>query len=53
MKKQTIKEWEEALRVNILDYDGFDRQDPNLFEKKISKDEFQNGLFLSTIQLKR
>ena len=53
MKKRTIKEWEEALRVNILDYDGFDRQDINLFAKKISKEEFEEGLVQCTVQIER
>ena len=52
-KKKTIPEWEEVLKVKILDPDGFDRTDPLLYERGFTKEEFEEGLVQSTIQLRR
>ena len=49
-EKKTIPEWEEEYGVDILDPDGFDRSDPNLYEKKFTKEEFEEGLMYCTIQ---
>lgn len=53
MSKLTIKEWESLLKVNILNYEGFDKSDPLLFEKKISKEDFEAGLVKCTVQIER
>ncbi len=47
--KRTIDEWGEVFGVRVLDPDGFDRTDPNLWERKFTKDEFFKGAVASTI----
>ena len=52
-EKKTIPEWEKEYDVEILDPDGFDRSDHNLYEKKFTKEEFEEGLMYCTIQFKQ
>lgn len=49
-EKKTIEKWEEEYNLTILDPDGFDRDNPNLYEKKMTRQEFEAGLFQSTIE---
>jgi len=49
---QTIEEWENEYRVEIIDPDGFDRHDPNLYNKKFTEKEFLKSLSYSTIRIK-
>ena len=44
----TIEEWELFFQVKILDPDGFDRKNPNLYNEKFTCDEFKAGLERST-----
>lgn len=46
---KTINEWEEIFEVKVIDPDGFDRTNPNLFEETFTKEEFEKGLAVSTI----
>lgn len=46
--KKTIKAWEKELGVTILDPDGFDHTDPKLYKKEFTKEEFLQGIYLST-----
>lgn len=48
-EKKTIEEWAEEFDVKVLDPDGFDRTDPNLYNKKFTIEEFKKGLMSSTI----
>lgn len=47
-EKKTINEWEKIFDVQILDPDGFDRTDPNLYDREFTREEFQHGMMLST-----
>jgi len=47
---KTLKEWEKIRNVKIMDYDGFDRTDPHLFEKLFTRDEFDHGAMHCTCQ---
>lgn len=47
----TIPEWEKITGIYILDADGFDRTDENLYSKLFSEQEFNNGIIGSTIQI--
>ena len=51
-EKKTIEEWEEELKIEILDPDGFDRKDPNLYNKKFTEEEFREKMVYSTIKVK-
>ena len=42
MNKHTIKEWEEIKRIRIVDPDGFDRIDKDLYNKQFTEKEFDN-----------
>lgn len=47
--KKTIQEWAKDIGYVVLDPDGFDRKDPNLMIKKITKEEFDRGFIYCTI----
>lgn len=47
---KTLKEWEKTRNVKIMDYDGFDRTDRNLFEKLFTQEEFDDGAMRCTCQ---
>lgn len=49
---KTIKEWAELRGIKIIDPDGFDRNDPNLWDKKITEQEFYEKIMLCTIMIK-
>lgn len=46
--KLKIEEWELLVQVKILDPDGFDRTNPNLFNEKFTYKEFKKAMYLST-----
>jgi hypothetical protein len=46
---KTINEWADLDGIIIIDADGFDRSDPDLFEKKISYEEYSKGILFCTI----
>ncbi|MDP4225587.1 MAG: hypothetical protein Q8910_04315 [Bacteroidota bacterium] len=47
-QKHTIKEWSKYLGVIIMDPDGFDRKDPNLWSNVYTQQEFIEGYNRST-----
>ena len=51
-KQKTISEWEKIFNVQILDPDGFDRQDPKLGERKFTRKEFEEGMLKSSVMAK-
>lgn len=51
-EKKTINEWCDRHNIIMLDPDGFDRTDPELFERKFTEQEFMAGLYRSTIRMK-
>ena len=50
MQKKTIEEWAVEYGIEVLDPDGFDRSDPDLMNKKFTRDEFLDGIIFCTIQ---
>ena len=48
-KLKTIQEWAKEDGYKIIDPDGFDRTDPELMTKKITKKEFNRGVPLCTV----
>lgn len=48
-RRHTIPEWEIITGISIIDPDGFDRKDPKLYERLFTREEFDKGLFRSTI----
>ncbi len=49
---KTLNEWAIEYDVRIIDPDGFDRKDPYLLSKLISREEFEKGLPLCSIESK-
>ena len=49
-ERKTISQWEEIFNVRIIDPDGFDRSDPKLRERKFTREEFEKGMMLSSIE---
>jgi hypothetical protein len=47
-ERKTIKEWEPIFQVEIYDPDGFDRTDPDLYSRKFTREEFEQGMLMST-----
>lgn len=47
-----ISEWEIIKGIRIIDPDGFDRMDPNLYEKYFTEDEFDRAILTCTIEMK-
>jgi hypothetical protein len=55
---KTISEWEKETcniggrksKVRILDPDGFDRRDPDLYKRLFTREEFEQGMIMSTIE---
>lgn len=47
--KLTIEGWEIITGIKILDPDGFNRQDPELYDRKFSLEQFKEGSNSSTI----
>ena len=49
-ERKTISQWEEIFNIRIIDPDGFDRSDPKLRERKFTREEFEKGMMLSSIE---
>jgi|AntRauTorcE11898_2_1112593.scaffolds.fasta_scaffold01810_10 hypothetical protein len=47
--KKTLEEWAVQKGIEILDPDGFDRADPDLYTRKRTEEEFEKGVGYSTI----
>jgi hypothetical protein len=47
---KTLQEWADLDGVKILDPDGFDRTDPELWERQFTKEEFMRGIANCTIR---
>lgn len=45
---KTISEWDKIFNVEIMDPDGFDREDPWLHKKLFTRAEFEHGMNRST-----
>lgn len=50
--KRTIHEWENEFGVTIIFPEGFNLSDPNLFERKMSREEFEEGMLESSVTFK-
>lgn len=46
---RTIEQWSDIYKVVVLDPDGFDRTDPDLYKKRIDQKTWEVGLMRSTI----
>jgi hypothetical protein len=49
--EKTIGEWAEIYGVQILDPDGWDRTDPELWTREITEKEFNKGIVFCTIMV--
>lgn len=47
--RRTIHEWEQAYGLYILDMDGFDTSDPELYNRTLTRAEFEHGLADCTV----
>ena len=47
---KTLQEWAKLDGIKILDPDGFDRTDMQLMERKFTKEEYQAGIMMCTIE---
>jgi hypothetical protein len=47
--KRTLNEWAKIKGIKILDADGFDRNDPDLFNKLFTEQEFDKGVLSSSV----
>ena len=50
IEKKTLNEWADLENIEILDPDGFDRTDAQLFERLFTKEEFDKGIIFCTIK---
>lgn len=48
---RTISEWEKHTGITILDPDGFDRSDPFLEKRLMTKEQFIKGAMESTLDI--
>lgn len=48
-EKHTLNEWAAIDGIKILDPDGFDRTDPNLYIRLFTREEFNQGIIRCTI----
>ncbi|WDL95479.1 hypothetical protein [Alicyclobacillus sp. ALC3] len=46
---KTISEWEQEYGLYIVDLDGFDTRDPQLYQRRYSRDEFESALAFCTV----
>lgn len=51
-QRRTIGQWERAYGVRIIDPDGFDRRDPLLYSRRLSRSEFLAGAIGCTLEIK-
>jgi hypothetical protein len=47
-ERKTIPEWQEEFDVFVVDPDGFDRSNPDLYFELFTEEEFMKGLLRST-----
>lgn len=47
--KKTLEQWAVQKGIEILDPDGFDRSDPDLYTEKMTEQKFNARVMLSTI----
>ena len=47
---KTLDEWATIHNIKIIDPDGFDRSDPDLFKRQFSYSEFQKGILNCTVE---
>ena len=47
---KTLDEWATIHNIKIIDPDGFDRADPDLFKRQFSYSEFQKGIVNCTVE---
>lgn len=47
--KKTLEQWAVQKGIEILDPDGFDRTDPDLYTRKMAEKEFEKSVGYSTI----
>lgn len=52
VERRTIKGWCELIGVKIIDPDGFDRTNPDLWVMFYTVEEFNKGLNLSSVEYK-
>lgn len=50
MGKKTLTEWAKLKGYRIIDPDGFDRSDPDLYDRLFSEKEFDDGLPYCTVE---
>jgi hypothetical protein len=48
---RTIEGWDGEFGYVILDPDGFDRKDPQLYERLFTAEEYKEGSMRSTIEI--
>lgn len=48
-EKKTIQEWEQEYGIYIMDIDGFDSQDPKLYERLFTRQEFEQSAAQCTV----
>lgn len=46
---KTISEWEQEYGLYIVDLDGFDTRDPQLYQRRYTRDEFEAALAFCTV----
>lgn len=46
---RTLREWEQEYGIFILDLDGFDQTDPQLYKREFSRSEFEQGIAECTV----
>lgn len=46
--RKTIVEWCKQFKVVIVDPDGFDRKDPDLYKRLFTEEEFMQGMMRSS-----
>ena len=51
-EKKTLDEWCDDAGIKMMDPDGFDRKNPNLFQEKFTREEFSEGIIICTISVK-
>ena len=51
-KRRTICQWAKCFGIKVMDPDGFDRKDINLYSRYFTQAEFDKGIWRSTIMFK-
>jgi len=50
-KTKTIEDWSKEYGIEMMDPDGFDRKDPELFNRKFTREQFNKAVGRCTIQV--